>query len=157
MTKRASRLVLLLITSYLCLAQVSSDFIPADVKRVGSRLACLCGACKNSVGDCPMIGCHYAAPARDRIGLMLKDGTADDAIVNIFVKEQGIKALVVPPAEGFNLLAWWMPVAAVLFGLMAIYMWISRMKQPMPAAPAIDPAVLEKYRDSIDKNLAKLE
>jgi len=40
---------------------------------------------------------------------------------------------------------------------MAIYMWISRMRKPMPAAPAIDPAVLEKYRDSIDQNLAKLE
>lgn len=157
MTKRASRLLLLLITSYLCLAQVSSDFIPADVKRVGMRLACLCGACKNSVGDCPMIGCHYSAPARDRIGQMIKEGTSDDAIVNIFVKEQGLKALVVPPAEGFNLLAWWMPVAAVLIGLLAIYMWISRMRKPAAAAPAIDPAVLEKYRDSIDQDLAKLE
>ncbi|MCC7235103.1 MAG: cytochrome c-type biogenesis protein CcmH [Bryobacterales bacterium] len=156
MTRRAGRLALLLIASYLCLAQVSSDFIAPAVKRVGMRLACLCGACKNSVGDCPMIGCHYSAPARARIGQMLDKGMSDDAIVAVFVKEQGLKALVVPPAEGFNLLAWWMPVAAVLIGLLAIYKWISHMRKPAPV-PEMDPSVLDKYRDSIDQNLSKLE
>ncbi len=157
MIKRASRVFLLAITGYLCIAQVSSDFIPAEVKRAGMRLACLCGACKNSVGDCAMIGCHYSAPARARIGEMLKQGMGDEAIAAIFVREQGIKALVVPPAEGFNLLAWWMPVAAIAMGLIAIYFWIVRMKKPMAGAPEIDPAVLDKYRDAIDRDLAKLE
>jgi hypothetical protein len=31
------------------------------------------------------------------------------------------------------------------------------MRKPAADAPAIDPAVLEKYRDSIDRDLAKLE
>ncbi len=157
MIKRLPRVLLLLVTGYLCIAQVSSDFLPPEVRRVGMRLACLCGACKNSVGDCPMIGCHYSAPARTRIAEMQKSGMNDDAIVAVFVKEQGLKALVVPPAEGFNLLAWWMPVAAIVLGLIAIYAWITRMKKPVAGVPELDPAVLDKYRDSIDRDLAKLE
>lgn len=157
MIKRAPRVLLLLITGYLCVAQVSSDFLPPEVRRVGMRLACLCGACNNSVGDCPMIGCHYSNPARERIAEMQKASTSDDAIVDTFVKERGLQALIVPPDTGFNRLVWWMPVAAILLGLIAIYAWVTRMRKPAPDAPAIDPAVLDKYRDSIDRDLAKLE
>jgi cytochrome c-type biogenesis protein CcmH/NrfF len=155
--KRVPRALLLLITSYLCVAQVSSDFLPPEVRRVGMKLACLCGACNNSVGDCPMIGCHYSNPARERIAEMQKTSTSDDAIVSAFVKERGVQALIVPPNTGFNRLVWWMPVVAILLGLIAIYAWVTRMRKPAADAPAIDPAVLEKYRDSIDRDLAKLE
>lgn len=152
------RLALAGLTAYLCLAQISSQYLTPDVKRIGARLACLCGSCKNSVGDCAMLGCHYSAPARERIYNMVKDGMSDDAIVAVFVKEQGIKALIVPPAEGFNVLAWWGPVLMILAGLGMIFLWIRRMKRPSApaAAPAADPA-LERYQDSIEKDLAKLE
>ena len=56
------------------LAQNASLMMNPDVKRVGMKLACLCGACKNSVGDCPMIGCHYAIPGREKIEQMQKTG-----------------------------------------------------------------------------------
>ena len=157
MINRAPRILLLLVTGYLCIAQVSSDFLPPEVRRVGMKLACLCGACNNSVGDCPMIGCHYSNPARERIASMQKDGTGDDNIVAAFVKERGLQALIVPPDTGFNRLVWWMPVAAVILGLIAIYAWVTRMRKPAADAPQIDPAVLEKYRESIDRDLAKLE
>jgi cytochrome c-type biogenesis protein CcmH/NrfF len=155
--KRLPRLFLLLVAGYLCIAQVSSDFLPPEVRRVGMKLACLCGACNNSVGDCPMIGCHYSNPARERIAEMQKAGTGDDSIVDAFVKERGLQALIVPPNTGFNRLVWWMPVVAVLIGLAAIYMWITRMRKPAAHAPQLDPAVLEKYRDTIDRDLAKLD
>ncbi|MEP7361910.1 MAG: cytochrome c-type biogenesis protein CcmH [Acidobacteriota bacterium] len=157
MIKRFPRLLLLLVTGYLCIAQVSSDFLPPDVRRVGMKLACLCGACNNSVGDCPMIGCHYSNPARERIAEMQKTSSSDETIVDAFVKERGLQAMIVPPNLGFNRLMWWMPVAAVMLGLIAIYAWVTRMRKPVADAPPIDPAVLEKYRDSIDRDLAKLE
>lgn len=152
------RLALAGLTGYLCLAQISSQYLTPDVKRIGSRLACLCGSCKNSVGDCAMLGCHYSAPARERIYNMVKDGMSDDAIVAVFVKEQGIKALIVPPAEGFNVLAWWGPVLMILAGLGMIFLWIRRMRRPpAPAAVAAADPALERYQDSIEKDLAKLE
>ncbi|MEZ5356109.1 MAG: cytochrome c-type biogenesis protein CcmH [Bryobacteraceae bacterium] len=108
----------------LSLAQVSSDGMTPDIRRVGSRLACLCGACKNSVGDCPMLGCHYSKPARDKIRDMQAKGMSDDAIVADFVKQEGLRALVVPPSEGFFNLAWWMPPVMVGFGLVFVLAYI---------------------------------
>src|SRR5690606_5239102 len=112
------------------LAQNASLMMNPDVKRVGMKLACLCGACKKSVGDCPMIGCHYAIPGREKIEQMQKTGMEDQAVVDKFVEQQGIKALVVPPAEGFNLAVWVMPGVMILLGLMAIYFYIQRFRKP---------------------------
>ncbi len=151
-------LILLILLTALSLAQVSSDGMTSDIRRVGSRLACLCGACKNSVGDCPMLGCHYSKPARDKIREMQAKGVSDDAIVADFVKQEGKRALVVPPSEGFFNLAWWMPPVMVGFGLMMVLAWIRRMKNPDSAPmPEVSAEVVDRYRDSIEKDLAKLE
>jgi cytochrome c-type biogenesis protein CcmH len=138
------------------LGQVSSELVTEDIRRVGSKLACLCGSCKNSVGDCAMLACHYSKPARERIKAMQAEGKSDQAIVDAFVKDEGIRALVTPPAEGFNLLAWVMPFAMIGMGLAAIWWFIRRMSKPS-AAPEMDARVLERYQDAIDKDLSKLD
>lgn len=150
------RLLLPALAAALCLAQVSSELITPEIKRVGSRLACLCGSCRNSVGDCAMLGCGYATPAREKIRDMLAAGMSDDAIVQAFVEERGIQALVTPPAEGFNLLTWVMPIVAIAFGLAVVWWFIRRMSKPA-LQPPVDDAVLDRYRDSIEKDLAKLD
>lgn len=142
----------------LSLAQVSSEFSTPDIRRVGMRLACLCGSCKNSVGDCPMLACHYSLPAREKIRDMEARGMNDDAIVAEFVKTEGKRSLVTPPAEGFNILAWWTPPAAVAFGLVLIFWFIRRTKRHADAhLQEIDPKVLDRYRDAIDKDIAGLD
>jgi cytochrome c-type biogenesis protein CcmH/NrfF len=136
----------------------SSSALTPDVKRVGMKLACLCGGCNNSVGDCPMIGCHYCEPARTRIATMQKAGSEDKTIVDAFVSEQGLKALVAPPTEGFSLVGWIMPFIAVAFGLVAVVMVMKRFMKPAPAGtPEIPNAVLDRYREQIEKDSAKLE
>jgi cytochrome c-type biogenesis protein CcmH len=140
----------------LSLAQVSSEYVTPEIRRVGVKLACLCGSCKNSVGDCPMLACHYSNPAREKIQKMQAEGKSDQAIIDSFVKDEGIRALVVPPAEGFNLLAWVMPFAMIGFGLAAIWWFIRRMSKPAPAAE-LDPRLLERYQETIEKDLTKLD
>src|SRR6266536_3651831 len=97
----------------ICLAQSSSQLMTPGVKRVGTRLACLCTTCKNTVGDCPMLECHYTRPAREKIIRMQNEGQTDDSIVQSFVREQGLQALSSPPTEGFSGLAWIMPWVAL--------------------------------------------
>ena len=122
---------------------------------MGDRLACKCGGCNNTVGNCPMLKCHYADPARQRIAKMLADGMTDDAIVAVFVKEEGLSALAVPPAEGFNLLGWVMPFIALVAGLGMIWMYIKRFRKPVDAvAPPLEPAVDKQYRERIEKELS---
>ncbi len=142
-----------------CLAQSSSQLLTPQIKRVGERLACLCGTCKNTVGDCPMLECHYTKPAREKIASMQAGGASDDQIVQSFIKEQGLQALSAPPTTGFSGLAWVMPWVAIAFGLFAIYAFIRRFrsKGATAGAPDLAPEVLERYRQTIDKDLEKLD
>lgn len=145
----------LLLLAGLCLAQSASIMVDPDVRRVGMRLACLCGSCKNTVGDCQMIGCSYSSAARLRIKQMKAAGASDDEVVAKFVEKEGVRALAVPPARGFHLTAWIMPVVALLAGLAAIYAYIRYYyRRPAPGAGA---AVSAKYADLAGKDLAKLE
>src|ERR1700682_2893495 len=98
MSRWRSSLLILLVTA-ISLAQ-TSDLLDPNVRRVGEKLACLCGGCKNSVGTCPMLGCHDATPKRERIKKMLAEGRTDQQIVDAAVKQEGLQALVTPPAEG---------------------------------------------------------
>ena len=142
------------------LAQSSSVLLTPEIRRVGGRLACLCGSCNNTVGDCPMLECHYTKPAREKIASMQKLGMNDDQIVDAMVKERGLQALAAPPEEGFHLLAWVMPWIAVSLGLVAIWLFIRRLnrkKLAAESAPELDPEVLNRYRDNIEKDLAKLD
>ena len=146
----------LLLLGVASVAQESSGILSQDGRRVGGKLACLCGGCKNSVGDCPMLECHYASPARQKIMTMQADGKADQTIVDAFVADRGKEALVAPPKEGFSLLAWWMPAVAVMFGLWAIWMAIRRFSRPIPM-PVIDPSVVALYKDQIEKDVDSLD
>lgn len=158
--RNLSRWAKLLLLASLCFAQVSSELITPEIRRVGSRLACLCGSCKNSVGDCAMLACHYSKPAREKIRDMQAAGKNDDEIVAAFVSQEGKRALVVPPAEGFSNLAWWMPPFMVGLGLALIYWFVRRMSgasAPVASLPQVDQKILDRYKESIEKDLAKLD
>lgn len=91
---------------------------------------------------------------------MQKLGMSDDEIVSAAVKENGLQALAAPPNEGFHRLAWLMPWIVTSLGLVAIWLFIRRLnrkKLAAAAAPELDPEVLNRYRENIEKDLAKLD
>jgi cytochrome c-type biogenesis protein CcmH/NrfF len=132
-----------------------SGIMSASVRRVGMRLACLCRACKNTVGDCPMLQCEYCSPMRKRIAEMQAAGQSDDSIVAAMIAEHGKEGLAAPPTEGFALTAWVMPFVAILMGLGLIWVFVRRLSAQRAQAPAIDPAILEKYHERIEKDSAE--
>lgn len=106
-----------------------------------------------------MLGCHYATPKREQIAKMLGEGKNEEQIVNAAVKQEGLQALVTPPAEGFNVLAWLMPFIMIGLGLVVIGFFIKRMSAKRAAAgtPELDDAVLDRYHDQIEKETSRLE
>ena len=149
---------LLLIVAAACLAQSASQLQSEAVRRVGSKLACLCGTCNNTVADCPMLECHFAKPARVRIATMQAAGKSDSEIIAQFVGEHGNQIFAVPPAEGFNLLAWVMPWVGIAVGLTMVWLFVRRFRKPATAAESsADAEALSRYQERIEKDLAKLD
>ena len=156
---KSSLLVILVVG--VSLGQTSDSSVTPVVGRVGSKLACLCGGCRNTVANCPMLGCHYSVPARERVNRLSAESKSDEEIIQAFVRETGIQALAVPPATGFNTLVWIMPWAALGLGLAAIFWFVRRYsgRRAVPAGgtPEIDEQVLNRYRDNIEKDLSNLD
>src|SRR3954465_12046309 len=81
---------LLLIVAAAAFAQTESQIESDEVKRVGTHIACQCGACQENV-NCNMSSgqCHFCKPARTKIYQLQKSGMDDAAVIASFVKEYG--------------------------------------------------------------------
>ena len=138
------------------LAQTASEKPSTDVRRVGARLACQCG-CKDSVATCSMLECSFSKPAKERIAQMQAVGMSDEQIIQAFVRDYGAGIYLAPP----NAWGWIVPYASVGLGLVMIWLFVKRYRKPRPLEEIgvleIDDPALDKYKDQIEKDLAKLE
>jgi cytochrome c-type biogenesis protein CcmH/NrfF len=158
MLRWKSSLLFFLLTA-VCLPQSDLEFVTPPIKRVGTKLACKCGVCNNTVATCAMLHCEYCLPARQKIAKMQEEGKPDDFIVASFVKDGGLSVLAEPPQSGFNLVGWLMPFVAITLGVGAILFYVKKYRPQSATAdlPEIDQTVLNRYRERIDKDLAKLD
>lgn len=133
-------------------AQDPTSYLTPDVLRVGDKLACRCGGCRNTVGNCPMLRCSSADPMRRRIYDMKSGGMSDNAIIQAIVREQGVVALSSPPAENFGgIITWITPPIVLLIGFFIYSSFVRRhRKAPEPLSPA-DQALLDRFRSQIDR------
>ena len=135
-------------------AQDSTSYLTADVQRVGGRLACRCGGCRNTVGDCPMLRCSSADPLRHRIFESKQKGMTDDAIVNAVVREEGIVALASPPSTGLGpIITWVMPGLVLVLGFFVYTAFVRRNRKTPAPISATDEALIERYRGQMDREL----
>src|SRR5207249_10962464 len=106
---------------------------------------------------CSMLECHFSKPAKERIAQMQSTGTPDGRIVQAFISDYG-QAVYLPPPNAF---VWIVPYAAVGVGLVGIWLFAKKYRQPQPGAEVgsieIDDPALEKYKAQIEKDLANLE
>ncbi len=136
------------------IAQDPSSYLTPDVLRVGNRLACRCGGCRNTVGTCPMLRCDSADPMRRRISQMKRAGMSDDAVVNSIVREEGAVALASPPIGSFGgLLTWIMPGIALLVGFLIYSFYVRKNRKAPEPLSSFDRAVIERFKDQIDQEL----
>ena len=134
-------------------AQDPTSYLTPEVLRVGGRLACRCGGCRNTVGNCPMLHCGFSDPMRRRLQQMKARGMSDDSVVNAIVREQGIVALASPPFEGFGLITWVVPPIALLLGFGFYSQYVRRHRQAPQPLSAADEAVIGRFRAEIEREL----
>ncbi|GIT56760.1 MAG: hypothetical protein Ct9H300mP18_01890 [Candidatus Neomarinimicrobiota bacterium] len=62
-----------------------------------------------------------AIEMREEIKKMIIQGMTDEEIKTHYVEKYGLNILVTPPASGFNLLMWIIPIIFGLFGITILY------------------------------------
>ncbi len=160
MKSRSRKLALFVLAASLVVpvavvAQASSPANEAAFRRVSDRLICQCG-CNYGLSNCPHLDCPSAPVLRQAIRDKLAAGMNEEQVLKAMVADFGPAVLGAPPAEGFNWSAWIMPFAALAVGLYFVQRVVRawRRRQPPPAA---DPALVERYRKSIEREMKNLE
>jgi cytochrome c-type biogenesis protein CcmH len=130
---------------------VSAPTVTAnEIKDVADELWCpLCSGVR--LDACELKACEQM---RDVIADKLAAGEPKDEIKNYFVAQYGPQVMGEPPMEGFNWLAWLLPVAAVVGG--GIFVWYRTRKMiaasteesSVPATAATD-----AYQDRLQEEL----
>ncbi len=143
----------------------TGDPMHKRLRAIGQKLQCQCEPCGKTVGDCDMGGCRYRDQVNSEIRPMLEAGMGEAAILAKLRDKFGTLILASPPAQGFSLLSWIMPFAALAAGLIVIRMVLKRWMRPAATAAAGSQTgagapgspLLEKYRDEIERELEEAE
>ena len=130
-------------------AQDMTSFLTPDVVRVGDKLACRCGGCKNTVGTCPMLHCGFSDPLRKRIYEQKNQGVSDQDVIASIVREQGVIALAQPQPLG--LFVWLMPGIALGLGFLIYSRYVRRHRQEPAPLTAGDQALIDRFRAEVDR------
>ncbi len=119
----------LVVSSPLAAAPVSED----AVHDVAAQLRCV--VCQSlSVADSPSETAHQM---KDIIRERLAAGESSEQVKAYFVDKYGLWILLSPPRQGFNLLVWVVPFAALAAGLLLVLVLARRWRRRAASAPAV--------------------
>ncbi len=122
-------------------------------RQLHTDINCTCGGCFGALKDCPMMYCQTRQEEKSEIRDLLDRGKTHDEIVQIFVQEfGGQQVLSAPIDEGFNRLAWVVPYALGVGGILivgfAAVRWSRHDPEPPPSVPS-DPEMNTRLDDEL--------
>jgi cytochrome c-type biogenesis protein CcmH len=133
-----------------------------EINAVARELYCpLCNGVR--LDTCELKACEQM---RQVISDRLAAGVSKEQIKNEFVAQYGPVVLGEPPRQGLSLLAWVLPVAALIAGAAWLFITARRWtRQPAVAEPTISPAAgqpeppaeTDPYLAQVEADLAKLD
>ncbi len=130
-----------------------------EIKDVARELVCLCGDCnRESLATC--LCTAFAVPQREHIGQLLDRGKSRQEIIDEYVSTYGQIALAAPPPEGYNLLAWIAPFAALAFGVFLVRSVLRNWRgssDPESAPVAASPPPIDEKRERLRRELERFD
>jgi cytochrome c-type biogenesis protein CcmH len=166
MKQRRSLLLLLALVilvgaawSYVWLSTPAQGTLDQRVYDVASQLKC--PVCQNeSVADS---SASIALQMRQVVREQLQEGKSEQQVLSYFAAHYGNNILLTPPQQGFNLLAWLMPIILLLLGMGLVGFVVRDWRiQARPQAAgtgermektSLDDPELEKYREQLEREL----
>lgn len=138
------------------LAQSESTGVTADeVNTVARDLWCpLCGG-RLRLDSCELKAC---AQMREVIEIKLAEGEDAESIRDYFLEQYGPQVLGEPPRQGFNWLAWILPLVAVAGGGVFLWLRLQQMAGPLrPAATKVAGPEHDERERRLDEELARYD
>lgn len=135
-----------------------------DEKRLRDEIVCMCGTCgRKRVGECT---CGTADAMRQEISQLIAEGKSYDDVVDYYVKKYGSQEVLASPIdEGFNRLAWLLPYAIGLVGVMVMggvaVRWSRHAREgqatPVAATTQVDAETVQIRQERLDDELRDLD
>ncbi len=102
---------------------------------------------------------HYSQEAeqiRTEVHAMVAEGKSRDEILNHYVEKYGERILAAPRARGFNMLAYVLPWAALLFGAWLLVLLIKKLRSPAPSPGTAD-LPDARYASRVEQEMKEFE
>jgi len=124
-------------------------------RSIEGALTCQCG-CNQTVAGCDHYGCGSREEMRALIQKEIAAGKDQTAIFQDMTLRYGVQVLATPPAQGFNLTVWILPILGLTVGLAVVVLivrhWRKPPGEPTPVPPStMDPKVMAAVEAEIKK------
>jgi cytochrome c-type biogenesis protein CcmH len=128
----------------------------AERDELEHRIRCQCG-CTLDVYTCRTtdFSCQVSPSMHRDIMSLVSGGYTAQEIIDAFVGVYGERVLMAPKAEGFNLLGWAAPFAAIGGGAVVVIALLRTWRRPQPAT-AVPPLLGARTADATEDELARL-
>jgi cytochrome c-type biogenesis protein CcmH/NrfF len=152
MDKRPLHLVLIVVIAFTMLGAGSPS---TRFDKIGHNLMCTCG-CAEILLECNHVGCPDSPGLIAELHTQVDAGASDSSIFQSFAAKYGPIVLAAPIRGGFDDVAWIVPFAILIFGILGIVLvvrfWQRRHTRLAPALPDAPPtpataALRDRIRD----------
>lgn len=106
---------------------------------LGHKMMCVCG-CNQILIECNHLGCPDSDRMLGELRASIAGGSNDDAILAAFQEKYGPTVLAAPMLTKFNVIAWVVPPAVLILGIVATAVLVRRWRLRAAAIPATPPA-----------------
>ena len=123
--------------------------------KLGHEMICSCG-CNQVLLECNHVGCPASEGMRNELMAAIDKGDNDNLVLQSFVQKYGPTVLAAPSAQGFNRVAWIMPFAVLLLGILGTMMLVRKWKlrtvdmPDIPNTPSFD-RLRDRIREDTDE------
>ncbi len=114
----------------------------------------ICPVCPGETIDQAQV--ELAKQMRAVVREKLAEGMTRGEVLQFFVDRYGESVLAAPPKEGFNLIAWVVPIVAVLLGVVAVALVVRAMRTSAPPPARAESGTeegLEEYLAVVDMEI----
>jgi len=125
-------------------------------KSIEGALTCQCG-CNQTVAGCDHYGCGSRGEMRALIQKEIAAGKDETAILQDMTLRYGVKVLATPPAQGFNLTVWILPILGLMVGLAAVVLIVRHWRNPSAEPPGLPPPSIDpKAMEAVEAEMKKI-